>query len=190
MKKALCVAMAIMMTAGMAVAVNAEEAGSTPDNPVSFDYHDLDPEVYEGAWVDTGLGFDMYLPADWAVEEITDEMVEAGVVFVAGSEETGANTVITFTEIPEEAGDYDMEKLGAELAASNSVAMFVDLSGIPAVIFENEESESDGFAMLTDGGYLISGVISGPRDVAFEDNDPLFQNIITSISPTEEETEG
>ena len=190
MKKALCVAMALAMTVGMSAAVFADETESAQEGVVKFSYQDIDPDVYEGAWFSTGLGFDMYLPADWEVAELTDDMVEAGVAFVAGNEEDGANTVITYTQVPEEAGDYDMDALGEEIAAANTTAVYADLNGIPAVIFENEESEVDGFAMLAEGGYVISGVISAPADVEFADYDPFFQNIIMSISPTEAETEG
>lgn len=190
MKKALCVAMALMMTASMSTAAFAEDAGSSVDNPIQFDYHDIDETVYDGVWYATGLGFDVYLPDTWTQAELTDEMTEAGVAFMAGDEETGANMVISVGELPEEAKDYDLEQLGVELAASNTTALYADLSGIPAVIFENDDTEISGFSMLTETGYLISGVMSAPRDVSYDDYGPFFYNMTLSISPSEQaETE-
>ena len=164
----------------------AEEssAGSTPDNPVVMDFDDIDTSVYEGEWRYTDLGFDVYLPADWVEAELTDEMEAAGVVHLYGEDGGGANIVFTRAEVP---ADYDYEQLGSELAASNTVAMYMDLSGILAVVFENEETKVSGFCTLTDDNYLITGVISAPTDDQYEEYSPYFQNIITSISPSEEE---
>jgi len=189
---------ALMTTAVIAItllaapSVFAEEAGagSTSDNPVVFDYKDVDESVYEAQWWDTGLGFDICLPADWIDNDLTDEMTESGVVHIYGEEGGGANCTIVYTELPEEVVDtYDINQLGTEIAASNTTALFADLSGIPAVVFENDETFVTGFSILTDDGCLIQGVISAPSDDQYDEYDPVFKNIITSISPTETETE-
>ena len=190
MKKAILGAMVIMASAALSFGAYAEEGiGSTVDNPVVFNYaEDIDESVYDGMWVDTGLGFDVYLPDDWDVSEVTEEMVDAGVVFVAGEDEEtgGANMVITLTELPEEAAGYDVEQLGVELAQNNTTALYADLSGLPAVIFENDETEISGFAMLTENGYLITGVISAAEGM-YEEYGPYFMNMTASISPSEDE---
>ena len=69
MKKRIAgVTAAMMVVAAIAApAVFAEEteAGlglvNTSDEPVVFDYHDVDDSVFEGQWWDTGLGFDRFL---------------------------------------------------------------------------------------------------------------------------------
>ena len=196
MKKRIAIVTAAMMalTAFAAPAAFAEEteAGlvNTSDTPVVFDYHEIDETVYEGQWWDTGLGFDMYLPADWVDADLTEEMTQAGVVHIYGEEGGGANCTIVRTEIPEEAVDtYNIDQLGAELAASNTTTLFADLSGIPAVVFENDETFISGFAMLTGDGYLINGVITAPSDDQYEEYGPVFGNITMSISPTQTEAE-
>lgn len=193
---------ALMTTAVMVVATIAvpavfanqtdEAAGSTVDNPIVFDYQDIDESIYEGKWFDTELGFEVYLPADWEESEVTDEMAEAGLVFIAGeNEETGgANLVITYTEVPEEVKEsYDLEQLGLELAETNTTAMYADLNGIPAVIFENDETQVNGFAFLTSNGFVISGVISASPEIGYEEYGPYIMNMTMSISPTESDTE-
>lgn len=196
MKKRIAgVTAAMMVVAAIAApAVFAEEteAGlglvNTSDEPVVFDYHDVDDSVFEGQWWDTGLGFDMCLPADWIDNDLTEEMTEAGVVHIYGEEGGGANCTIVYTALPEEVADtYDIDQLGQELAASNTTVLYADLSGIPAVVFENDENCISGFSMLTDDGHLIQGVISAPSDDQYEEYGPVFGNITTSISPTETE---
>jgi opacity protein-like surface antigen len=196
MKKRIAIVTAALMAlaAFAAPAAFADEteavAGSTSDNPIVFDYHDIDETVYEGQWWDTGLGFDMYLPADWVDADLTEEMVEAGVVHIYGEDGGGANCTIVCTELPAEAADtYDIDQLGTELAASNTAAMFADLSGIPSVVFANDETCISGFAMLTGDGYMIQGVISAPSDDQYEEYGPVFENITMSISPTVAEAE-
>lgn len=192
MKKHIAVVTAAMMvlTSLAAPAVFADaaeaEAGSTSDNPIVFDYHDIDETLYEPQWWDTGLGFDICLPADWVDAELTQEMVDAGVAHIYGEDGGGANCTIVVTELPAEAVDtYDIDQLGKEMAENSTLAMYADLSGIPAVIFENDETCISGFAMLTDDGRMIQGVISAPTDEQYEEYGPVFGNITMSISPTE-----
>ncbi len=189
MKKQISIALALMMAASMSSFAMAEEgAGSTVDNPVVFNYADIDESVYEGAWIETGLGFDVYLPADWTISEITDEIAQQGIAFVAGEDEEngGANMVISYTEIPAEAGDYDLEQLGTELAGTYEEVLFADLNGIPAVVFSSDENEIAGYAFLTDDNHLVTGVISSSPEIGYEDYAPYFQNMTISVSPTEE----
>ena len=189
--------MATMLTAAAIAPCAYAEAeteavpGSTADFPIAFDYHDIDPDVYEGAWVSTGLGFDLYLPSDWVLTDISDEEAAAGLVFRAGEEGGGANVCVTCTAIPEEAVDtYDLEALKAELDATVSEAFFLDLNGIPAVGFDSDETHLSGFSILPGDGTLIQGVVAPPSDEEYEAFTPYFQNIFMSVSPTEEaETE-
>ena len=197
MKKKIALMMATMMTAAaiapMAYAEAETEAalGTTVDNPIGCDYHDMDPDVYEGAWVSTGLGFDMYLPADWVLTDISDEEAEAGLVFRAGEEGGGANVCITCTLIPEEVADtYDYEAMKAEYDAAGISAMYADLNGIPAILFDNDDAKVSGFSIIPGDGTVISGVIAPPSDEEYDDYAPYGQNMIMSVSPTEEaETE-
>lgn len=155
--------------------------GETADDPVKLDYRDIDTAVYDGAWVDTGLGFDVYLPSDWVLVDITEEQAAAGLAFQAGEEGGGANMTVTMMEAPE---GYDLDQLAQELAASATTAAYADLNGIPGVIFDNLETMVSGFGMLTDDGMLITGVVSAPSDDQYEAYSPYIKNMILSVSPS------
>ena len=188
-KRLAAVLAAMMVVSAVSPAVYAEDAtaGTTPDNPVEFSYEDIDETVYDGAWFETGLGFDVYLPEEWEEVDITDEMAEAGLMFMAGEPGGGANIAITAAEIPaDQADSYDIEQLGEELAGTVTTAMYADLSGIPAVIFENEETKVSGFSTVV-AGYIVTGVISAPSDDEYEEYGPHIMNIITSVSLTPDE---
>ena len=188
-KRLAAVLAAMMVVSAVSPAVYAEDAtvGTTPDNPVEFSYEDIDETVYDGAWFETGLGFDVYLPEEWEEVDITDEMAEAGLMFMAGEPGGGANIAITAAEIPaDQADSYDIEQLGEELAGTVTTAMYADLSGIPAVIFENEETKVSGFSTVV-AGYIVTGVISAPSDDEYDENGPHIMNIITSVSLTPDE---
>lgn len=193
MKKKIALILATMMTVA-AIApcafaeAETEEGGliNTADTAIEFDYHDIDEDLYDGVWVATGLGFDMYLPADWELIDITDEMAEAGLVFGAGEEGGGANVMITCAALPEEVVDtYDIDALAEELAATYTSATYLDLNGIPAVGFDNDETKTSGFCILPGDGTLITGVIAPPSDDEYEEYGPYFANMFMSVSATE-----
>ena len=182
-KNVLALILALILAAGcMAVpAYAAGQEGSTPDNPVKMDYHDIDTSVYSGAWVSTGLGFDVYLPEDWVIVELTKEQKDAGLAFQAGENGGGANMSVTLTPTP---AGYGYEQLGQELAASATTAMYADLNGLPAVIFENDNTKVTGYSMLTGDNGLITGVMSAPSDDQYDAYAPWLKNMLLSVSPS------
>ena len=155
--------------------------GETADAPIKMDYHNIDASVYDGAWVDTGLGFDVYLPVDWILVNIPAEQAAAGLAFQAGEEGGGANMTVTLTKTPD---GYDLDRLAQELAATTTTAAYADLNGIPGVIFDNMDTMVSGFGMLTDNNGLITGVISAPSDDQYEAYKPFIKNMLLSVSPT------
>ncbi|MCR5138337.1 MAG: hypothetical protein K6C12_14820 [Oscillospiraceae bacterium] len=156
-------------------------AGETADDPIILDYHDIDTSVYDGAWVSTGLGFDVYLPSDWVLVDITAEQAAAGLAFLAGEEGGGANMTVTMMDAPQ---GYSLDQLAQELAATATTASYADLNRIPGVIFENLETKVSGYGILTASGVLITGVISAPSDDQYEAYSPYIKNMILSVSPS------
>ena len=181
-KSILAFLLVLALFAGCMTAAYADgQEGSTPDNPVKLDYHDMDASVYDGVWVSTGLGFDVYLPADWELVEITKEQADAGLAFMAGEKGGGANMTVTLSGTP---ANYSIEQLGKELAASVTTAMYADLNGLDAVIFENDDTKVTGYCMLTVDNDLITGVMSAPSDDQYDAYTPWLKNMLMSVSPT------
>lgn len=188
MKKLLIWILVLSLALGLlSVTAFAEgQTGSSPDAPIVMDYHNIDTTVYDGSWTATGLGFDVYLPSDWILVDITDELAAAGLAFQAGENGGGANLTVTKVALPEEVKDsYGYEQLGQELAATNTTAAYANLNGIQSVIFENEDTKVSGFCVLPGDGSLISGVISAHSDDEYDAFVPSIQNMIMSVSPSE-----
>ena len=156
-----------------------EDIGTSLDNPVPFDYHNVDTTVYDGTWVNTGLGFDVYVPSDWEVLDIPEDAAAQGLVYGVGEPDGGKNLMVTAVELPDDT--YSLENAMEELSPNYQYIYYADLSGIPAIYFEDSENALCGFCFISDG-YLISGA-SGDA------SDPTIQNVIISVSPTEEEAE-
>ena len=184
MKKILALILAGMMAISAGAAVYAEEATEAAEPEViEFDYQDVDQELYEGTWINTGLGFDMYLPSEWTLLEVDEE---SDVVFQAAeSEEGGRNVAVTYTE---EGGVESTEDLYAQLEAGGYTGLqYVDMSGILGVGFDSDEKKVSGVAFIDTDGALYT-VVLGPTDD--EEFQAIALNIFMSISPTEEaETE-
>ena len=170
-----------------------EEAVEIPetsaDAPIVFSYENIDESVYEGVWVSTGLGFDVYLPADWVLVDITEEQAAAGLAFMAGEDGGGANMAVTCTEIPD---GYTYDQLYEELKGANTNAIYASLNDIPAIVFENEETMVSGYCIMAENG-LITGVISASSNdkETYDAFAPYITNIVSSISGTvTEDAEG
>ena len=181
MSKKIFALILVLALAASLITTAAYAEGETADAPVKLDYHDIDASVYEGAWVTTGLGFDVYLPVDWILVNITEEQAAAGLAFQAGEEGGGANMTVTKMEAPK---DYSLDQLAKEMAAATTTALYADMNGIPGVIFDNLETMVSGFSMLTDSGAVITGVVSAPSDDQYEAYSPYIKNMILSVSPS------
>ena len=179
-KSILAFVLVLTLLAGL-MTTAAYADGDSADAPIKMDYHDMDSSVYEGAWISTGLGFDMYLPVDWILVNIPAEQAAAGLAFQAGEEGGGANVTVTVAETPK---GYDLDQLAQELAATMTTTAYADLNGIPCVVFDNMDTMVSGFGMLTDKNGLITGVISAPSDDQYEAYKPYIKNMLLSVSPT------
>ena len=100
---------------------------------------------YDGVWVPFEDGFQLYLPADWSVYELSQEEREAGALYVAfdGSVE-GQNPYIEVDWAYSEGLSTleDLEDIIRE--ASFQVDDRVLLNGIPCVTFSSEEEDITG----------------------------------------------
>ena len=163
--------LAVIMLAGMMMGISPVGAMMAAETEVTTEssaadivlsYEDMDPNAYEGTWISTGLGFDLYLPSDWDVLEVSDDSYHEGMQ-------------VTVDDIYKQLGDAGYKSLYK-----------MDLNGIPAVGFDIDDQKVSGVAFAdTDGGMYT--VQLGPNDD--KDFEPIMKNIFMSISPTTAESE-
>ena len=142
----------------------------------------LEEAAYEGTWLSFEPGFDLYVPSDWNVLEVTDEDKEDGVMFIAQDPESedGTNMVVTGTDVGTE---YDLDSMAQELIDAEYIDVEkVCINGIYAVSFETESTY--GIAFLDDEGIMYNVQI-GPKA---EELQPTAQTLFISLTKSEENT--
>ena len=189
-KRVLALMMAGMMVFGCSAYVYAEEAAEETTEEAADDYlvlsmDDMDTELYDGTWLQFVSGFDIYLPSDWNVLEITDENADAGIVFQAQQPDSPNNMVVSCTAA-EEIGEVELPDIQAELSATEgySNVMLGEANGIGIVTFDIEEMKVSGVAFLGESGNMYTIQIGLTDD---EELLPIAANLFYSLSPSEEE---
>lgn len=187
MKKRLAVIMLAGMMMGIspvgAMAAETEVTTESSAADIVLSYEDMDPNAYEGTWISTGLGFDLYLPSDWDVLEVSDENAKQGIVYQAADSAKGWNIAVSYHEGMQVTVDDIYKQLGD---AGYKSLYKMDLNGIPAVGFDIDDQKVSGVAFAdADGGMYT--VQLGPNDD--KDFEPIMKNIFMSISPTTAESE-
>lgn len=195
-RKVSALILAASMTAALAVPgfadeTAAEDTTEASDYEFTFSYdEDIDPEVYDGVWFSTGLGFDLYLPGDWKALDVTeiDGAEDAGIVFmfqspeeveegvmgtaaVSANEVTGIEDLNTIYDELDRTGDYDY-------------LHYCLINEIPCVYFQSSKLNADGVAFASND--ILYTVTIAPDDC--EDFDPYITNIIASLRFTEDES--
>ena len=144
---------ALALTAVLAVsaAVPAAAAQSTAENATASSAEDLllsmeniDTSVYEGTWLNTGLGFDLYLPSDWSVIEQTEDMKANDIVFMATDLEKGWSVSI----IPCVTFDKDEDKV--------SGLAFADVNGQMYTVMVTPNNDKDFVPTMENIIYSVS----------------------------------
>ena len=97
----------------------------------------LDEAAYEGTWLSFEPGFDLYVPSNWNVLEISDDDAADGLVFQAQDpdSEEGVNMVVTATDV---GTDYDLYSMADELATEYKDVEKVCINGLYGVTFETD----------------------------------------------------
>ena len=130
MKKFVALLLALVFAFTMAAAV-AEE--TVTEEPVIYAVEDL----FEGVWVQFEQGFELYMPAEWYMYEISEEMAAKGIMFHAGTEDMSHyfTLVAAMSETP-----YTLEQMQAELVTVYTDAELIEANGVGLVRYTHEES--------------------------------------------------
>ena len=87
-KKVITLLLAGVMAAGLStIAIAAEETETASDEVLEVTMDMMDPDLYDGTWVPFEAGFDLYLPTDWNVLEISEENAKNGMIFLVSPQE-------------------------------------------------------------------------------------------------------
>ena len=181
--------MAMLCTAAMvtgfsapvwAEADAAEDTETADDEITELTMDMLDEAAYEGTWLSFEPGFDLYVPSNWDVLEISDEDAADGVMFQAQDpdSEEGVNMVVTATDVGTE---YDLDSMAQELIDAEYIDVEkVSINGIYGVSFETDSTY--GIAFLDDQGIMYNVQI-GPKA---EEIQPTAETLFISLTKTEE----
>ena len=160
----------------------AEDTEAADDEITELAMDMLDEAAYEGTWLSFEPGFDLYVPSNWDVLEISDEDAADGVMFQAQDpdSEEGVNMVVTATDVGTE---YDLDSMAQELDDAGYIDVEkVSINGIYAVSFETESTY--GIAFLDDTGIMYNVQI-GPKS---EELQPTAETLFISLIKSEENT--
>ena len=185
-KKIMAMMCAAAMITGASAPVWAEaeetETATEAAEATEYTYDMLEEEAYEGTWLSFEPGFDLYVPSDWEVLEISEEdQTEKGLMFQAKKpDDSGDNMVVTATDIGK---DYDIDKLADELATEETYTDIekVIINGIEAVTFNTDVTYA--LAFLDDNGIMYNVQMGEISD----ENAEIAQNLFISLRVTEDE---
>ena len=87
-KKVITLLLAGVMAASLSTTTfAAEETETASDEVLEVTMDMMDPDLYDGTWVPFEAGFDLYLPTDWNVLEISEENAKNGMIFLVSPQE-------------------------------------------------------------------------------------------------------
>lgn len=185
-KKIMAMVCAAAMIGGVSAPVWATDDTETATEAAEvteYTYDMLEKEAYEGTWLSFEPGFDLYVPSDWEVLEVSEEdQKEHGLMFQAKApDDSGDNMVVTATDIGK---DYDTDKMKAELETEETYIEKVIINGIEAVVFNTDVTY--GLAFLDDDGIMYNVQMGELSD----ENAEIAQNLFISLRVTETTDDG
>lgn len=187
-KKIMAMVCAAAMIGGVSAPVWAAddtETAAEAAEVTEYTYDMLEKEAYEGTWLSFEPGFDLYVPSDWEVLEVSEEdQKEHGLMFqTKAPDDSGDNMVVTATDIGK---DYDTDKMKAELETEETYTDIekVIINGIEAVVFNTDVTY--GLAFLDDDGIMYNVQMGELSD----ENAEIAQNLFISLRVTETTDDG
>lgn len=187
-KKIMAMVCAAAMIGGVSAPVWAADDTETATEAAEvteYTYDMLEKEAYEGTWLSFEPGFDLYVPSDWEVLEVSEEdQKEHGLMFQAKApDDSGDNMVVTATDIGK---DYDTDKMKTELETEETYTDIekVIINGIEAVVFNTDVTY--GLAFLDDDGIMYNVQMGELSD----ENAEIAQNLFISLRVTETTDDG
>ncbi len=145
----------------------------------------MDADLYEGSWVVFDEAFALYIPLSWQVLDVSEENLDAGVIFQASDADSdlGTNMIVMANQLTEENAIEDLMGLKQQLDEAGYDGVEVDyINDIPVVSYVTEYSYGICFIKSADG--TLYNVQVGP---VAEEVQPYAYNIILSLSTVVQE---
>ena len=140
----------------------------------------MNPDYYNGTWVDTGAGLKVWLPEYWEKKDLSEDAQKMGLIFKYG-ESGGMNITVTASDIPKAAMPYELTDFYDELQIHYQNVCYADINGLSCILFEDEENALSGFACLTEDKTIV-GIITPPSKYEWKDYGYFIRNILYSVS--------
>lgn len=172
MKKILALLLAMVMCFCV-VSAMAEEA---PAEAVEI------PVVEGGTWVPfTDYGFQICLPSDWNVMEITEEQTASGIIFSCANPEATRSFTVAYSEFE---AATDIQTIAEGLATTYPEVQLMTINGMDFVTYSVTENDVVGIATLGGSGIGMYQFVFYPASDT--DYGTLALQIAASITAIEE----
>ena len=176
MKKLIALLVALMMTLCCFSALAEDAAEDTAPEAITVEL------VENGAWVPfADYNFQICLPSDWNVLQLTDEQTQSGVIAGYASADGARSCWISYTEMAEAT---DIETVAEQLSASYEGVQLITINDVPFVTYTIAEQDLVGLCTLGGSGVGFYQFLFTPASDA--EYLPMAESIAASISAIEE----
>lgn len=135
MKKVLALILCLMM------ALSLGSACAEPAAPITH----VAEMLYDGAWIQFEDGFEFYLPAEWVQYECTEEMIDRGIFYMAGTEDMTYSCTMSWKPLEV---TCTVEELYAEMLKVYPEAKCMDVSGTGLIFYDDIENNLMNYIAL------------------------------------------
>ena len=187
-KKVITLLLAGVMAASLSTTTfAAEETETASDEVLEVTMDMMDPDLYDGTWVPFEAGFDLYLPTDWNVLEISEENAENGMIFLVSPQENAEEAEAALSVQMNDATGAELTDIAAGYEEAGFTGIgFANVNGLGCVLYDDESNDLQGVTFLGESGTMYT-IIMAPAES--EEYGPIWNNILFSLSPSEAEEE-
>ena len=182
--------MAVLISCSSSASETEEASSENTENRdetvLTLSCKNIDPDVYRGVWIDPGFGFELYLPANWDVRDVSsdEEYENSGLVYLAESPQKVSGS--TYGEVGISVSQVDItdtSDIYEALKADDNYdyLYYCDVNGIASIGFESTAYNTAGLVFGDENGNLYTIAISPQGSETFN---PSAQNIIQSVRPS------
>ena len=145
----------------------------------------MDANLYEGTWVPFEAGFDLYLPTDWNILEVSEENAENGIIFMVSPQETAEEAEAMLSVQTNDAAGAELTDVAAGYKEYGFTDVgFANVNGISCVLYDDEADGLQGVSFLGESGTLYT-ILMAPAEN--EEYAPIWNNVLFSLSPSADE---